>query len=166
MKWTDTQAIAEALYDKFPTIDPLTIRFTDLHQWVCALDGFADEPNRSGEKILEAIRRGKAAPKEELHLPQRQAAPSDHEDHALDLLKAYVAFLAARHAIAPRFLLHSSRSLPLLQNSDKSAEDWVQLGILTNAARELVGDDLKALLSGRVGLILRHGKVEILSMEA
>ena len=55
MKWTDTYAIAQALADKFPDVDPKTIRFTDLHQWVCALEGFADEPQRSGEKILEAI---------------------------------------------------------------------------------------------------------------
>ena len=34
---------------------PLTVRFTDLHAWVCALPGFSDDPHRSGEKILEAI---------------------------------------------------------------------------------------------------------------
>jgi len=55
MKWTDTQRIAEALYDKFPEIDPKTIRFTDLYQWVQELDGFDDDPNKCGEKILEAI---------------------------------------------------------------------------------------------------------------
>ena len=55
MKWTDSRDIAIALCEAHPEIDPLTIRFTDLHQWVCALPGFADEPNRSGEKILEAI---------------------------------------------------------------------------------------------------------------
>ena len=55
MKWTDTQRIAEELADKFPDTDPLTVRFTDMHQWVCELDGFDDAPDRSGEKILEAI---------------------------------------------------------------------------------------------------------------
>ncbi len=55
MKWTDSRDIAIALIEAHPDIDPLTVRFTDLHQWVCALPGFADEPNRSGEKILEAI---------------------------------------------------------------------------------------------------------------
>ena len=55
MRWTDTIQIAEALYDKHPEIDPLTIRFTDLHKWVMALDGLDDDPNHSGEKILEAI---------------------------------------------------------------------------------------------------------------
>jgi FeS assembly protein IscX len=55
MKWTDTQRIAEELFDKFPEIDPLTVRFTDLHRWVCELDGFDDQPDHSGEKILEAI---------------------------------------------------------------------------------------------------------------
>lgn len=55
MKWTDTFEIALALAEKFPDQDPKTIRFTDLHQWVCGLEGFTDDPQRSGEKILEAI---------------------------------------------------------------------------------------------------------------
>lgn len=55
MKWTDTQQIAEELYDKYPEVDPKTIRFTDLHRWVMELEGFEDDPNRSGERILEAI---------------------------------------------------------------------------------------------------------------
>ena len=55
MKWADTNDIAIALADAHPEIDPRTIRFTDLHRWVCALDDFDDDPQRSGEKILEAI---------------------------------------------------------------------------------------------------------------
>lgn len=55
MKWTDTREIAIALSDAHPDVDPKNIRFTDLHKWVCALEGFNDDPNRSGEKILEAI---------------------------------------------------------------------------------------------------------------
>ena len=55
MKWTDTREIAIALAEAHPGIDPLTVRFTDLHAWVCALQGFTDDPKRSGEKILEAI---------------------------------------------------------------------------------------------------------------
>jgi FeS assembly protein IscX len=55
MKWTDITQIAEALYDKYPDVDPLTVRFTDLHKWVCELEDFDDDPKRSGEKILEAI---------------------------------------------------------------------------------------------------------------
>jgi len=55
MKWTDTIRIAEELHDKYPDVDPLTIRFTDLHGWVMDLDGFDDDPKHSGEKILEAI---------------------------------------------------------------------------------------------------------------
>jgi len=55
MKWTDTREIAIALFEKFPELDPKTVRFTDLHKWVMALPGFSDDPKRSGEKILEAI---------------------------------------------------------------------------------------------------------------
>ena len=55
MKWIDTADIAIALAERHPDIDPRTIRFTDLHRWVCELDNFSDDPNRSGERILEAI---------------------------------------------------------------------------------------------------------------
>ena len=55
MKWTDTLELAIALSEARPDIDPRTIRFTDLHRWVCELPGFSDDPARSGEKILEAI---------------------------------------------------------------------------------------------------------------
>ncbi len=55
LKWTDTLEIAIQLADAHPDVDPLTIRFTDLHAWVIALSEFSDDPERSGEKILEAI---------------------------------------------------------------------------------------------------------------
>ena len=55
LKWTDVREIAIQLVEARPDEDPLKIRFTDLHQWVRELPGFADDPNRSNEKILEAI---------------------------------------------------------------------------------------------------------------
>ena len=55
MKWIDTLDIAIELVDKHSDVDPKTINFVDLHRYVCELEGFDDEPNRSGEKILEAI---------------------------------------------------------------------------------------------------------------
>ena len=55
MKWTDSLEIAIQLVDAHPDIDPKVIRFTDLRAWVMALPDFDDDPNRSGEKILEAI---------------------------------------------------------------------------------------------------------------
>jgi FeS assembly protein IscX len=55
MKWTDTLEIAIQLLDAHPEVDPKTIRFTDLHRWVCELPEFDDDASRSGEKILEAI---------------------------------------------------------------------------------------------------------------
>ena len=55
MKWIDAEDIAIALVDKFPGVDPLTIRFTDLHARVLALEGFADDPKASNEPKLEAI---------------------------------------------------------------------------------------------------------------
>ena len=55
MKWIDSRDIAIALSEKFPDIDPRTVRFTDLARWVIELPEFDDDHKRSGEKILEAI---------------------------------------------------------------------------------------------------------------
>ena len=55
LKWTDTLDIAIELADTHTDVDPQYVRFTDLHAWVCELDDFEDDPNRSNEKILEAI---------------------------------------------------------------------------------------------------------------
>ena len=55
MKWTDSEDIAIALAEKFPDVDPLTLRFTDLRDRVLGLDGFSDEPKASNEPKLEAI---------------------------------------------------------------------------------------------------------------
>ncbi len=55
MKWTDSLEIAIQLADAHPDIDPKSIRFTDLREWVMSLPEFDDDPKHSGEKILEAI---------------------------------------------------------------------------------------------------------------
>ena len=55
MKWTDTRDIAIALAVAHPDVDPKSVLFTDLRQWVLELPGFADDPKHCGEKILEAI---------------------------------------------------------------------------------------------------------------
>jgi FeS assembly protein IscX len=55
LKWTDTLDIAIELDETHPDVDPQYVRFTDLHQWVCELEDFDDQPDRSNEKILEAI---------------------------------------------------------------------------------------------------------------
>jgi FeS assembly protein IscX len=55
MKWTDIEDVAIALHEAHSEVDPLTVRFTDLHRWVTELEEFDDDPARSNEKILEAI---------------------------------------------------------------------------------------------------------------
>jgi FeS assembly protein IscX len=55
LKWTDSLEIAIALDEAHPEIDPMTVNFVDLRQWVIALEEFNDDPEHSGEKILEAI---------------------------------------------------------------------------------------------------------------
>ena len=55
MNWQDAEDIALALMEAHPDVDPLSVRFTDLHKWVVALPGFTGDPKASNEGILEAI---------------------------------------------------------------------------------------------------------------
>jgi len=55
LDWLDVLDIAIELNDKFPEVDPQWISFPDLHKKVCNLDNFAGDPDKSNEKILEAI---------------------------------------------------------------------------------------------------------------
>ena len=55
MRWTDINDIAIDLSEAHPEVDPLSLNFVDLRNWVMELEGFDDEPEHSGERILEAI---------------------------------------------------------------------------------------------------------------
>ena len=55
LKWQNTEDIAIQLVEAHHATDPLSVRFTDLHKWVTALPDFKDDPQKSNEKILEAI---------------------------------------------------------------------------------------------------------------
>jgi FeS assembly protein IscX len=55
LTWNDAEDIAIALSEKYPDVDPLTVRFTDLHRWVIELPDFEDDPKKSNESMLEAI---------------------------------------------------------------------------------------------------------------
>jgi FeS assembly protein IscX len=55
LTWETPDAIALALFDKFPELDPTHIRFTDLHKWITELDGWSDDPMKSNEAKLERI---------------------------------------------------------------------------------------------------------------
>jgi len=55
VRWSDAEDIAIALMEAHPDTDPLSVRFTDLHKWVVALEDFDDDPKASNEGLLEAI---------------------------------------------------------------------------------------------------------------
>ena len=55
LDWTDVEEIGIRLLETHPDVDPLTVRFTDLHKWVTELEEFADDPKHSTESTLEKI---------------------------------------------------------------------------------------------------------------
>ncbi len=55
MTWSDAEDLGLALYEAHPEVDPLTVRFTQLRDWILELPGFDDSPAASTEGRLEAI---------------------------------------------------------------------------------------------------------------
>jgi FeS assembly protein IscX len=55
MRWTDAEEIGVALVEVHPDADPLTVRFTQMREWVLQLPRFSDDPSSSNEARLEAI---------------------------------------------------------------------------------------------------------------
>ena len=55
LTWTNFRELGELLFERYDTLDPLTVRFTDMHKWVMDLEGFEGKPEGSSEKVLEAI---------------------------------------------------------------------------------------------------------------
>lgn len=55
LTWADSRAIGELLFEKFGNLDPLTMRFTDMHKAITELPDFEDDPKKSTERHLEAI---------------------------------------------------------------------------------------------------------------
>ena len=55
LTWTDADDIGILLSEAHPDVDPLTVRFTELHNYVTTLPDFKDDPKASNEAKLEAI---------------------------------------------------------------------------------------------------------------
>jgi ribonuclease D len=124
------------------------------------------EVDRSGNHILDAVKRGLATPRDSYPKVSRTPVPhGEKEELIVDLLQSYVSFLASQHEIANRFLLSSNKAFSAVMHADKPIEAWIADGILSPQAAKLIGEDLKALLSGKRALAVRKGRVEILSLD-
>jgi FeS assembly protein IscX len=55
LAWQDYREIGELLFEKYDTLNPLSVRFTDMHKWILDLEDFHGDPTASNEKVLEAI---------------------------------------------------------------------------------------------------------------
>ena len=55
LKWTDVLEIAIALEESRPDVDPMSVNFVDLRNWIMDLPEFDDDPAHCGERILEAV---------------------------------------------------------------------------------------------------------------
>jgi FeS assembly protein IscX len=57
LNWNDSQELGELLFEKYDSVNPMTVRFTDLRKWVLDLEDFAGKPSASNEENLQAIQK-------------------------------------------------------------------------------------------------------------
>jgi len=121
------------------------------------------EVERSGGVILEAIKKGQKVEVEKAPEPRKEIPRID--SHAVNLIETYLTFLASRAEIMPRFLMNNHQTTQILYHLDKSKEQWVEMGILTAQAAKLIGDDLKALFSGKRALRIENKRLSIVDLD-
>ncbi|MFM8315760.1 MAG: ribonuclease D [Deltaproteobacteria bacterium] len=125
----------------------------------------AKEIERSGDEILKLVNFGiqeaKSHPAEEVRVFHRGP---QLEGHVINLVHSYVALLAREHSIANRYLLNVAQIEWLLKESELSVSEWEEHGILTRRSSELIGQELKAFLQGKVGLVLTQGGVKVVKV--
>ena len=123
------------------------------------------EYQKEGDTILDCIRRGLSQPPLDWKRGPGLPIPSDDDNRATDLLKAYVNYLCTEHSIAPRFVLSGNRFYRLLLSANESPDVWVEKDILSENACRLLSKDLVSFLHGKRGLSLEGKKVKVLGME-
>jgi ribonuclease D len=120
------------------------------------------ELKNSGEAILAALKR--ASEGTEVSMPKlpKPDIPSSEEAQVLDLLRCYVGILADQHRIAAKHLMTAPQLLPLLRNRPESPADLVKLGILSEEASRLIGQEIIAMVKGERALSIRGKSIEVL----
>ena len=119
------------------------------------------EIDRSGQRILQALRQGEEATPI-APTPRELTAPrGEDEGHLVNFLQTYIAYLARNHAIAPRYLATAGQALWIAQHPEAQLSDWIDRKILSKRAADLIGSDLAALLRGERALVLKEGRLTV-----
>ncbi|OFZ18339.1 MAG: hypothetical protein A2X94_12355 [Bdellovibrionales bacterium GWB1_55_8] len=123
------------------------------------------ELRNSGEALLKAIENAGAIDERLKTLTsERQDAPNPDESQVLDLVRFYVGILADRHRIAAKHLATAAQLLPLLRNKIEGPADLVRLGVLSQHAAELIGEELIAFLNGNRAVSVDGRQIKIVEV--
>ncbi len=124
------------------------------------------EVQQEGRAILEAVNRGKEGPGKTWTHGPRSPIPTEDEERAVDLIKAYVNWLASKESLAPRFLMSGDKYFHLLQYAAEGKDGWVEKGVLSRRAADLIGPALEGFLAGKQGLAIRDRQVRVFPLAA
>jgi FeS assembly protein IscX len=55
LKWTNTEDLAFRLIDEYPSLDPRSVKLSEIQKYITKLPEFSDDPKKGKEAILEEI---------------------------------------------------------------------------------------------------------------
>ncbi len=119
------------------------------------------EVTQEGNAILAAVQQGKSGEGKVWASGPRNPIPTEAEERAVDLIKAYVNWLASKEQLAPRFLMSGDKYFHLLQNAAEGPAGWVARGVLSQRAADLIGPALEDFLKGKQGLAIWDRQVRV-----
>ncbi|HCU23753.1 MAG TPA: hypothetical protein DF383_01950 [Deltaproteobacteria bacterium] len=119
------------------------------------------ESERRSEALLEIIRRQLSQDSKMLPSPPQPRIPNAVQARAIDLLGTYLRVLCERHEIAARNLLTTQQLRKIVLDQLDDPEQWVEKGLCSLRVRDLIGEDLQAMLQGRRALSIENGRIKI-----
>jgi ribonuclease D len=144
-KWVISDEIALEVSKRAPT-DPVRLR---------RIRGAEQVSEREADAIVLAVRRGLSCKPDELPKVTKKPRPSADLDSVIDLMNAMLRVISEREGVACQLIATRDdlRSFALDRSSSRLSQSW---------RKQLVGDELDSLLSGKVGLTVKDGRIEML----
>lgn len=122
------------------------------------------EVRKQGERLLKIISQEYSKKNNNLPTPPDIIKPSSDQARIIDFLATYLKSLCRNLEIASRLILTSKDLNKIVVENLLDSEQWIEAGICSRQAAELVGEELKDVLNGKKALAIQEGKLKVLNL--
>lgn len=120
------------------------------------------EASRQSGRILDIIHRDRSDSDYPIPTPPRISKPTQQQSRVIDFLSTYLKAICQEHKIASRLVFTVKELQKIVVENLRDPKQWVELGLCSPQACQMVGEDLSAVLQGKRGLTVENEKLKIL----